>query len=337
MEQSGVAPDRLVKLGYAFRESKTLLSAIELGVFTLLAQGPLGRDQLAERSGVHPRAASDFFDALVALGLLDRNELGHYSNAADADRYLDRNKPSYLGGELEFANARQFGPWSLLTEAVRTGKPQSGARGTQNYPAYYADPAILENVAKGMTGGTLRAADVIAKLFPWRDFRNVIDVGTSQGCLPVRIALAHAHITGGGFDLPPLKPLFDAYVEQHSLADRLQFFAGDFFNDSLPKADVLVMGRVLHNWNLANKMLLLKKAFDALPTGGVLIVYERLIDDSRRYSSTGLLASLNMLVMTEGGFDYSASDCKGWMAETGFQDIHSSPLTNEMGMISGRK
>jgi hypothetical protein len=153
----------------------------------------------------------------------------------------------------------------------------------------------------------------------------------------VIFALAHAHITGGGFDLPPLKPLFDAYVEQHNLADRLQFFAGDFFNDSLPKADVLVMGRVLHNWNLANKMLLLKKAFDALPTGGVLIVYERLIDDGRRYSSTGLLASLNMLVMTEGGFDYSASDCKGWMAETGFQDIHSSPLTNEMGMISGRK
>ena len=162
MEATSAAPDRLVRLGVAFRKSKTLLSAVELGVFTLLAQQPLELFPLAEKSGVHTRGARDFFDALVALGLLERDESGRYSNAPDANLYLDRNKLSYIGGELELANARQFGPWSMLTDALRTGEPQSGARGTENYRAYYADPAILENVARGMTGGSLRAAQAIA-------------------------------------------------------------------------------------------------------------------------------------------------------------------------------
>ncbi|XSC46123.1 methyltransferase family protein [Bradyrhizobium sp. RDT10] len=110
MEATSAAPDRLVKLGLAFRDSKTLLSAVELGVFTLLAQEPLELNPLAKQSGVDARGARDFFDALVALGLLERDESGHYSNTADATQYLDRNKPSYIGGELELANARQFGP-----------------------------------------------------------------------------------------------------------------------------------------------------------------------------------------------------------------------------------
>jgi precorrin-6B methylase 2 len=258
-------------------------------------------------------------------------------NRSLANLYLVRNKPTYIGDELELANARQFGPWSMLTEALRTGQPQSGARGTENYRAYYADSVILENVARGMTGGSLRAAQAMAARFPWQEYRTLIDIGASQGCLPVQIALAHPHLRGGGFDLPALKPLFEAYVGQHGVADRVRFHPGDFFNDPLPTADVLVMGRVLHNWDFATKMLLLKKAYDALPEGGVLIVYERFIDDGRRFSTAGLLASLNMLVLTAGGFDYSAADCKGWMAETGFRDVRLSPLTAEIGMIAARK
>ena len=331
------APDRLIKLGVAFRDSKTLLSAVELGIFTLLAEAPFDLETLAGKAGVHARGARDFFDALVALGLLERDQSGRYSNAADADQYLVRNKPSYIGDELELANARQFGPWSMLTEALRTGKPQSGARGTENYRAYYADSAVLQNVARGMTGGSLRAAQALATRFPWREFRSLIDIGSSQGCLPVQIALAHPHLSTGGFDLPALQPLFEAYARQHGVADRVRFQPGDFFNDPLPTADVLVMGRVLHNWDLATKTLLLRKAFDALPAGGVLIVYERFIDDDRRLATAGLLASLNMLVLTAGGFDYSAADCKGWMAEAGFRDLQVSPLTAEIAMIAARK
>jgi hypothetical protein len=337
MDKLPTSPDRIVSLGIAFRESKTLLSAIELDVFTVLAEGPLGLDELAASVCIHSRCARDFFDALVSLQILDRDKAGHYGNTPEADLYLDRRKPTYIGGELEFANARQFGPWHLLTEALRSGTPQSGARATENYHAYYADAAVLENVAKGMTGGTLRVADAIAERFPWRDYATLIDIGTSQGCLPVRVALAHSNIVGGGLDLPPLKRLFESYVHQHALAERLRFYPGDFLNDPLPEADVLVMGRVLHNWDLATKMMLLRKAYGALPAGGALIVYERLIDDERRLNTAGLMASLNMLVMTPGGFDYSGADCMGWMSDAGFRKMHVEPLTTDHSMVVGRK
>jgi hypothetical protein len=331
-------PDRLVRLGFAFRESKILLSAIELDVFTVLsAAGPLEIDELARRTGVHQRAARDFFDALVALDLLERDGRGRYGTTRETARYLDRNSGRYVGGELEFASARQFGPWGLFTEALRTGKPQSGARGTENYRAYYADSAVLDNVAKGMSGGTLLAADAMAERFPWRDYRTFFDIGTAQGCLPVRIALAHPHVEGGGFDLPALQGLFDDYVARHGLSDRLRFQAGDFFKDPLPSAEVLVMGRILHNWDLATKKVLLQKAYDVLPPGGALIVYERLIDDERRTSVAGLAASLNMLVMTASGFDFSGADCMGWMGEAGFKACRVVPLTAVLSMVVGTK
>jgi len=155
----------------------------------------------------------------------------------------------------------------------------------------------------------------------------------AQGCFPVQIALSHSHVGGGGFDLPILRTTFDAYVECHGLSGRLRFYPGDFHSDPLPDADVLVMGRVLHNWDLATKRTLLSKAYAALPSGGALIVYERLIDDERRRSSAGLLASLNMLIMTVGGFDFTAADCIGWMRNTGFREMRVEPLVAGQSMI----
>jgi hypothetical protein len=163
-----------------------------------------------------------------------------------------------------------------------------------------------------MTAGARLVAPAIATKCPWHQHRTVVDVGTSQGGLPVEIARAHAHITGGGFDLPPVRPRFERYIERHGLSERLRFHAGDFLRDPLPGADVLIVGRVLHNWDLATKLMLLRKAHDALPLAGALIVYERMIDDGRQISAAGLLASLNMLIMTDGGFDYTPADLMGW-------------------------
>jgi hypothetical protein len=333
MDGSACTHDRVVKLALAFRESKTLLSAIELDVFTILSDEPLAFDALALRAGIHFRGARDFFDALVSLGMLERDAAGFYGNTREAGRYLDRRQPTYIGGKLEFANSRQFGPWGLLTDALRTGIPQSGSRASENYSAYYADPAVLQSVANGMAGGTLPAARAMAERFPWGDYETLVDIGTTKGCLPVQIALAHPHIGGGGFDLAPMKRLFDEHVREHGLSGRLQFYQGDFFKDSLPTADVLVMGRVLHNWDLPCKMILLSKAFDALPAGGALIVYERLIDDERRSNTAGFMASLNMLVMTSGGFDYSGLDCINWMREVGFGETYVQSLTSDLSMV----
>ena len=153
----------------------------------------------------------------------------------------------------------------------------------------------------------------------------------------VEIAAKHAHISGGGFDLAPVKPLFDRYVQAHGLTTRLKFNAGDFFAEELPTADVLVMGRILHNWDLITKRMLLRKAYDALAPGGALMVYERLIDDDRKASAAGLLASLNMLIMTQGGFDFTGKDCVSWMSEAGFQGVSVSSLANDISMVVGLK
>ena len=337
MEAPVVTPDRIIQLGLAFRGAKTLLSAAELGVFTALAEEPLNCETLAKRIGIHERGACDFFDALVALGMLERDSSGRYANSRETNLYLDRNKPTYIGGELEHFNAYVFPHWNRLTQALRTGQPQSGARATGHYSALYSDSTALETLAKGMTGGTLPVGQALARKFPWHEYKSVIDVGTAQGALPVELALAHPHVTGGGFDLPPVRPHFESYVRQHGLADRLKFFAGDFLREPLPTADVLIFGRILHNWDLATKTMLLGKAHDALPTGGVLIVYERLIDDERRANAAALLASLNMLIMTAGGFDFTGADCIAWMKDAGFHDLRVEPLTGEHAMAVGRK
>jgi hypothetical protein len=334
---SVVTPDGIIKLGHGFRAAKALLSAVELGIFTTLAEGPLSLETLRKRVGIHERGARDFFDALVALGMLERKENRCYANAPETDLYLDRRKPTYIGGELEHFNAYVYPHWSLLTPALQTGEPQSGTRATGHYSALYADQGALEILVKGMTGGTLSVAKAIAAKFPWQDYKTLIDVGTAQGCLPVQIAHAHPHITGGGFDLPPVRRHFESYVQAHGLSDRLRFHPGDFFQDAPPAADVIVLGRVLHNWDLAAKRMLLKKTYEALPVGGALIVYERLIDDERRVNAPALLASVNMLIMTAGGFDFTSADCVAWMRETGFRDMRVEPLTSELSMVIGIK
>jgi len=332
---SNAIPNRILELGYAYREAKALLSAVELGVFTALAEGPLDLKSLTNLIGIEQRGARDFFDALVALDLLDRDERGRYACTPETALYLARGKPRYLGGDLEF-HAQLYAKWNFLTRALKTGKPQIGPT-KGSYQAVYADPGALDIFAKAMTAATLPAAMALAKKVAWSKYQTIMDIGSAQGCLLVQLAREHTHLTGGGFDLPPMRSTFDAYVEEHSLSEKLKFYPGDFLQDQLPSADVLVMGRVLHNWNFATKQMLLKKAYDALSAGGALIVYERLIDDARRFSASGLLDSLNMLIMTEGGFGFSGADCIGWMRETGFHDIQVQPLSSDHSMIIGTK
>jgi O-methyltransferase domain/Dimerisation domain len=332
--QDGLTPDAIMQLGSAFWASKTLLSAVELGLFSeLAAEGPLDGDELRRRLGLHERSARDFFDALVALGMLQRED-GRYSNTPATELFLDRAKPSYVGGLLEMLNARLFGFWNSLTEALRTGQPQNEAKsGGDLFEALYADPQRLRGFAKAMTGISGGTAQALAAAFPWDRYQSVIDVGCAEGCVPVQIAHAHGHISGGGFDLPQLAPLFDDYVAEAGVSDRLRFHAGDFFADALPQADVLIMGHILHDWGAEEKRMLLEKAHAALPDGGALIVYEAIIDNDRRENAFGLLMSLNMLIETTNGFDYTAADCQAWMREVGFSDTYAQPLIGPDSMV----
>jgi SAM-dependent methyltransferase len=333
-----VTPDAIMQLGTAFWASKALLSAVELGVFSELADaGALDADALRERLGLHTRSATDFFDALVALGMLERTD-GRYANTPETDLFLDRAKPSYVGGMLEMANARLYEFWGSLTEGLQTGVPQNEAKsGGDFFEALYADPERLAQFARAMSAISGGTAQAIAAKFPWREHGSVIDIGCAEGAVPVQIALAHEHITGGGFDLPQIEPIFDAYVARFGLEKRLSFSAGDFFADPLPEADVLVMGHILHDWGMDEKRVLLQKAHDALPDGGALIVYEAIIDDERRNNVFGLLMSLNMLIETPAGFDYTGADCRGWMQETGFRESYVEHLVGPDSMVVGIK
>jgi len=337
--QQPLTPDAIFQLGLGFWASKTLLSAVELRVFAALAEaGPLDADDLRERLGLHPRSARDFFDALVALQMLERDDDGRYSNTPATDLFLDPAKRSYVGGMLEMSNARLYPFWGSLTEGLRTGEPQNEAKaGDDFFAALYADEQRLAQFAQAMSSASAGIAQAMAAQFPWADHKSVIDIGCAEGALPAGVALVHEHLTGGGFDLPPVRPLFEAYVERLGLGDRLTFTPGDFFADPLPNADVLVMGRILHDWDLEQKLELLRKAYDALPEGGALIVYDALIDDDRRTHAFGLLMSLNMLIETPGGFDYTGADCRGWMAETGFASSYVEPLVGPDSMVVGIK
>jgi hypothetical protein len=330
--------DAIMQVGLGFWASKTLLSAIEMEVFTELAGRAEDLNSLQGRLGLHPRSARDFLDALVALGFLQRVN-GKYSNTPSTDKFLDKRKPSYVGGILEMANRRLYPFWANLTAALRTGEPQNEAKGggPDPFSALYADPENLKGFLKAMTGISTGANRLIASKFPWKNYNTAVDVGTAQGDLIVQVALANPHISGIGFDLAEVAPTFEDYVAANSLSARVKFKAGSFFEQDLPKVDVVMMGHILHDWNLEQKKILIRKSLEAIPQGGALIVYDSIIDDDRSKNAFGLLMSLNMLIETPGGFDYTGADCVAWMKEAGFRETRVEHLLGPDSMVVGIK
>lgn len=329
-----VTPEVILRIGSGFWASKALMSAVELGLFTELAQaGALELHELSRRLGLHRRGARDFLDALVALGLLRRSVRG-YSNTPESSRFLDRRKRTYFGSVVLMAGERLYPSWGRLTQALQTGLPQSeAASGGDYFNDLYSDPRKLRLFLQAMTAFSLRTGAALAAKFPWSRYHRIVDLGTAQGAVPVELALVHPHLTGYGFDLPVVRPMFEEYVRAHGVEDRLHFVAGNFFTDPLPAADVYILGHLLHDWDNEGKRALLAKAHAALPVGGALIVYDTLIDDGRCRNAFALLMSLNMLLQTPGGSEYTARECVGWLQQARFQVLRAEPLAGGDTMI----
>jgi hypothetical protein len=293
--------DHIMQVGVGFMASKILLSAVEIELFTELAKHPEDLPTLSGRLGLHPRSARDFLDALVALKFLDRRD-GVYYNTPSTDLFLDKRKQSYIGGVLEMANHRLYPSWNDLTIALRTGQPQNEASkgGPDLFASLYADPARLRGFLKAMTGISHGSNMAIARQFPWEQYKSAVDVGTAQGDLIVQAALANPHIAGTGFDLPQVGPIVEEHVADNGLSSRVKFSPGSFFDDPIPEADVVMMGHILHDWDLETKKMLIGKAFKAVAPGGAFVVYEAIIDDDRKENTFGLMMSLNMLIETHG-------------------------------------
>lgn len=321
----------IMQVGMGFWPAKTLLSAVELGVFTELAKGPRKRDELGQALGLHPRGSMDFFDTLVALGLLEkegRGDSAQYRNTPATAHFLDKDQPAYIGGFLQFCNDRLYGNWGNLTEGLQTGKPQNEIKGTDQsiFETLYEDPAKLEGFLNAMKGLQRPNCEVLADKFDFSQYKTLCDVGGAMGVLSVTVAQKHPHMECTSWDLAPVEPIAKKYIAAAKVDGRVKTASGDFFKDPLPKADVITMGNILHDWNLENKMMLIRKAYDALPAGGAFVVIENIIDDDRKENAFGLMMSLNMLIEFGDAFDFTGADFTGWCKEVGFQKTEIIPL-----------
>ena len=318
-----LTPARIMEVGMAFWPAKTLLSAVELGLFTQLGEKALTAAALQAALGLHDRANPDFFDTLVALGFLERDGDGpeaQYRNTAETAAFLDRRSATYMGGFLEMANARLYPFWGDLTTALRTGQAQNETKhgGTSMFGELYSKPDRLEQFMRAMAGISAGNFQAFANTFDFSRYRTMCDVGGATGQLSVLVARAHPHMRCISADLPPATAIAARHIAASDVADRVSAQPLDFFAQPLPKADVITMGMILHDWNLEKKMLLVRAAYDALPPGGALVAIENIIDDARRTNAFGLMMSLNMLIEFGDAFDFTGADFHGWCTAAGF-------------------
>jgi predicted O-methyltransferase YrrM len=338
MTEKQVDPTKIMQIGMGFWASKTLLTAINMELFTHLAEKELTGQELKTKLGLHERSLYDFLDTLVALGLLKRSglkETSMYANAEDANLFLDKNKPSYVGGMLEMSNNRLYGFWNDLEEGLKTGLPQNETKTGEApiFEALYRDEAKLREFLKAMGGIQMGNFMKLSSAFDFSSYSTHCDLGGAGGYLAAQIAMNNANMSCISFDLPPVTPVASENIAMMGLSDRVSIQSGDFFKDDIPQVDVITMGNILHDWGLSDKKKLLKKAYDALPDGGALIVIENVIDDERNTNVFGLLMSLNMMIETPDGFDFSFSDFNRWALEIGFSKTSIIPLTGPSSAI----
>lgn len=327
-----------MQVGMHFRPTKTLLTAVKLELFTHLANGPLSAKEIQDQLGLHPRGLYDFLDALVALDFLERDgvlETAIYSNTPETNHFLDKNKPSYIGGILEMANNRLYRFWDRLEEALKTGQPQNEIRDGDDslFDKLYSDPNRLKEFVAAMGSSQSVSFKSFAEQMDFSKYTTLCDVGGASGALAIQVALQNPNMKCTTLDLPKVEPIAMENIANHNLQDRVKAISLDIFSENLPKADVITMGNILHDWGLKDKMKLIQKAYDALPGGGSFVVIENIIDDDRRANIYGLLVSLNMLIETPEGFDYTAKDFSGWAKEVGFKAVQKMRLVGSTSAL----
>ncbi|MER6950326.1 methyltransferase [Nonomuraea sp. NPDC000554] len=333
MTAPAVSAEPLWRLGTAYFSRKTVLTAAEFGVFTTLSGAPASADELAERLELHPRGARDFFDTLVALGMLTRVG-GVYHNTPLAEHYLNAERASYVGAFLSTADAR----WDKLVDALKTGDPQNrwGA-GAQMFTEQYRTTAAWRNFTAGMDYLNGMIGPVLAEAFDWSTVRSFVDVGGARGNLAAAILRAHPDIEAGVLDLPDVAPVFEEHMAELGLTGKITFHPGNFFEDPMPDAQALVMSHVLHDWGVEEREQLVAAAYRALPSGGVLLIVDPMIDDDRQGPAGALLTSLNMLMVTPHGSEYTRADCRSWLEKAGFTGLTETDLGTHNTLITARK
>ncbi|WP_181763842.1 methyltransferase [Streptomyces albidus (ex Kaewkla and Franco 2022)] len=320
---AALSPAPVLQLTMAFYGSQALVSAVELDVFTQLADEPLPLEEAERALGIDPRGARDFLDALVALDLLDRDESGYRSSTV-ARRYLDRREPTYVGGYAMMAKHYLMPMWGKLTDAVRTGAPQVPTGG--GFFDGYQDPNAARPFLGAMDAVNAQVSRELTELVDWERYTSFVDVGGARGNLAATLVNRYPDLGGTVFDLPQIEPFFQEHVEALGVADRVGFRAGDFFDDPLPQADVHILGHILHYYGAKERRQILESVYESANPGGGIVVYDRMIDDERSERALSLLGSLNMLLTSDGGREYTLGECHDWLREAGFEVQMSEPV-----------
>ncbi|WP_323027561.1 methyltransferase [Gelidibacter japonicus] len=324
-------PAAILQTGTGFMASKTLLTAVNMNLFTFLAKGKKTGQDIQTQLKLHNRNLYDFLDALVASGFLNRTgfkKTAVYKNTVETNLFLDKNKSSYVGGILEMANNRLYPFWNNLEAGLKTGLPQNETKnnGQSTFDVLYSDPKKLSEFINAMAGVQTGNFMMFSKKFNFSNYNSLCDIGGCGGHFSAHIVSNNPHINCVSFDLPQVEPIAKEVIKAMNLNDSITIAAGDFFTDDFPKADIITMGNVLHDWGEQDKLILIEKAYKALPEGGALVVIENIIDDARSKNAFGLLMSLNMLIETENGFDFTFDDFNRWTKKVGFTSTTLMPL-----------
>ncbi|XP_065642661.1 tetracenomycin polyketide synthesis 8-O-methyl transferase TcmO [Hydra vulgaris] len=336
MEHQSQKPssNSIIQIGTGFWASKVLLGAVKLELFTKLAEKKsMSANEIKSSLELNctDRNLFDFLDTLTTFGFLEREGLldtAVYSNNINTDFFLDKKKLTYIGGIIQYFNNRSYDVWGNFEEALLTGRPQSEAKkGGSVFDHFYLDSVKLKEFIHSMSGLQMENFILLAQNFDFSKYKTLVDIGGSAGILSLMVAKNHSHMSCISWDLPPVTLIANEVIENYQLQDRVKTNCGDFFKDQFPKADIITMGNILHDWDEKTKLMLLRKAYDALPEGGVFIAIENVIDDERKKNAGGLLMSLNMLVETGTGFDYTFADFNIWSKEIGFKSTSIIPLS----------
>lgn len=326
-----LSPSKIFDMGFGFWSSRLLLTAIEWRLFTKIEESENRRmtaDEIRKTYSLRKSTTSEFLDTLVSLHMLQRagdagTKSAVYFNTPEGSIFLDRNKTSYVGAIMEMVSKRGYCFWADLTEALQTGEAQNENKslGMAFYDMILALNERVEEFQFAMLGIQHGCFTAFAEKFDFRKYKTMVDIGGGTGQLSCYVAQRHPHMKCITTDLPQVEPIAKRWIEKWGCQKQVKAITSDFQLENFPKADVITMGMILHDYNLETKLMLIRKAYDALPPGGALVSIETVIDDDRRSNVMGLMMSLHMLIEfgSDGGFDFTGSDFNRWCLEVGFK------------------
>ena len=295
-------PKPVLDLIEAFRHSKTMFTAESLGIFDRLHERSASAAELAVELDLDAGALERLLDGCAALGLLAK-ENGAYRNQPVADVYLYSGSPDTLSGYVRYSDEALFRMWANLADAVREGAPrwkQTFGIDGAIFGGFYRTEGAMRNFLRGMHGFGTITSPAVVDAFDLSRFRRMVDLGGGTGHLAIAACRRYPDLTAVVFDLPKVTAIARENIASGGLAGRVATQDGDFFGDRLPEADLYAAGRILHDWSDEKAGLLLRAVFERLPSGGGLLIAEKLLNEDGVGPLAANMQSLNMLVVTEG-------------------------------------